>query len=183
VVAPLSRAPVEPARRRAEQLAAVVAVICFVWLTTVKLQIDSTGSRRRGISMAAIFGTRSRRVVFAERDVAYLSLPGADIVICTCARKRASTTASSTGGWRQTPAALVSVVSSCSTAASPRSYAMVAIAGTYLTPLLIPVLRGDRFELMLYYVIWDAVYAFLSVLLRSRFVLLMAAYLSIATFA
>jgi uncharacterized membrane protein len=175
----------------ASWLLGVVAVICFVLAASflVKLAIDSGWlTPARQLAMAAIFGGTliATGVVFAERDIAYLSLlPGTGVVVLyMCAY----------GGHLyyplydgKTAAGLATVVSIVSLVLyrgfAQEYYAMVAIAGTYLTPLLVPVLRGDRFDLMLYYVIWDAAYVVLSLLLGSRFVLLMAAYLSIATFA
>lgn len=175
----------------ASWLLGIVAVICFVLAASflVKLAIDSGWlTPARQLSMAAILGGTliAAGVVFAERDVAYLSLlPGTGIVILyMCAYGGHLYYGLYDGRLASGLATLVSVVSLVLYRGFAQEYyAMVAIAGTYLTPLLIPALRGDRFDLMLYYVIWDVAYTVLSLLLRSRFVLLMAAYLSIATFA
>ena len=187
----LKKAPPRDEVGGASGLLGIVAVICFVLAASflVKLAIDSGWlTPARQLSMAAILGGAliAAGVVFAERDLAYLSLlPGTGIVILYMCAYGGHLYYGLYGGWAAgSLAALVSVVSLVLYRGFDQEYyAAVAIAGTYLTPLLVPALRGDRFDLMVFYLIWDAGYAALSVLLRSRFMLLMAAYLSIATFA
>jgi uncharacterized membrane protein len=196
VVAPRFRQNLTKTPRREETggaswLLGVVAVICFILAASflVKLAIDSGWlTPARQLFMAATLGGTliAAGVVFAERDLAYLSLlPGTGIVILYMCAYGGHLYYGLYDG--RTSTALATVVSVAALVLyrgfDQEYYAMVAIAGTYVTPLLVPALRGDRFDLMLYYVIWDLAYAVLSLLLRSRFVLLMAAYLSIATFA
>ncbi len=187
----LGKAPSREQGGGASWLLGAVAVICFVLAASflVKLAIDSGWlTPARQLSMAAILGGTliAAGVVFGDRDLPYLSLlPGSGIVILYMCAYGGHLYYGLYDGWAAGGlSALVSVVSLVLYRGFDQEYyAVVAIVGTYLTPLLVPATRGDRFNLMLFYFIWDLGYAALSVLLRSRVVLLLAAYLSIFTFA
>jgi uncharacterized membrane protein len=172
-------------------LLGAVAVVCFVLAASflVKLAIDSGWlTPARQVAMAATVGGAliAAGVMFADRDRAFLSLlPGTGIVILYMCAYGGHLYYGLYSGW--TAVALVSLVSVVALVLyrgfDQQYYALVAIAGTYVCPLLVPALRGQRMDLMVLYLLWDATFAALSVLLGGRFLLLMAAYLSIASFA
>ena len=62
-------------------------------------------------------------------------------------------------------------------------YALAAIVGTYLVPILINVSSPDLHQLSIYYLFWGIAYSTLAISLKNRIFIGLAAYLGIFTLA
>lgn len=168
-----------------------VGVLCFVLAASyfIKLAIDEGWlTPTRQLIGAWLFGFSLIAVGFRlrEEDNQYASfLPGAGIVVLFMASYAGHLYYQLYGLlWA---ACLVNAISIGSIALyksfRQSFYALAAIVGTYLVPLLLNGAQSDLNSLSVYFLFWGVLYAIISVSLRSRIFIGLAAYLAICSFA
>jgi uncharacterized membrane protein len=173
------------------QLLGFVAVICFVLAASylIKLAIDSgwlTPARQLGLSSLLGGALIAAGLAWSDKDRSYFSLlPGAGIVILFMSAYGGNLYYGLYGPWEAAMASAAVALGSLVLYRLLRQdfYVIVAVVGTYLSPILLPAIRGGLFDSMVFFAIWDATFAALAIALESRLMLLLASYLALGVFA
>lgn len=168
----------------------IVAVLCFVLAASflVKLAIDSgwlTPARQIGLSGLLGASLIVAGLRFLKRDIEYLSLlPAAGIVILHLTAYGGKLYADLYNDWMA--AFLVSSVSILSLLLyrylKNDFYALVAVVGTYICPILLPSIKGSELNVMMFFSVWDVAFVTLAILMQQRTMLLLAAYMALGIF-
>lgn len=181
----------EPSRDGIEMgnLLGVIAVVCFVLAASfiVKLSIDSgwlTPTRQVGLALAFGFSLIAAGLGLRGRDSNYASLlPGAGLTVLYLA------VAGGHAFYRLYPAETAVGMSSAVSVAAlvlfsifrAPGYACISVVGTYLSLTLFKDSQAVDLSTT-YLLIWDITFAVCAVILRSRVMILLSAYMGLGLF-
>jgi len=174
----------------AGQVLGGVAMLFFVLAAAylVKLAADSgwlTPVRQWGGAMALGTILIALGCFFRKRDEAYFSfLPGTGIVVCYLAAYAGNLVLGIYGPPETLGLLILISIASLGLFYFFRQffYVVTAMLGTYLVPWLLPSLNDSGISLPPYFLCWDLVFCTLSIFVRQRTLILLAAYLGLAVF-
>lgn len=66
---------------------------------------------------------------------------------------------------------------------SEELYALFATVGSYMAPMFLPILRGNIYDLVIYFSVWSVVFSIYALRLRKRNIYLLAMYLALIIFS
>jgi len=187
---PSGQKPVQKDTQSTSKFLGCVAAICFVLAGSflIKLAIDAgwlTPQRQLGLTFVLGISLIGAGFLLQKRDVDYAAiLPAVGVVILY--------TASFAGKlyydlYDPTVAMMLAGGVSLLTvwlyrAFESEFYCLLAVIGSYISPLLFPSFRDTPWNLMIFFLGWDLTFVTISVWIKNRVMILLASYLAIGIF-
>lgn len=183
--------PAELGEKEIGKILGVIGAICFVLAAAflIKLAVDSgwlTPERQLGLAALLGVGLIAAGLALAEKDPAYAAgLPATGVVILYMTAYGGCLYYGFYGAWTAAFAAsaVTAVALGLFMQVGQPLFAGVAVIGTYISPILLPVLRGVSLDSMTFFLVWDILFVELAARLRQRDVITVAAYFALGSFA
>lgn len=169
----------------------VVASLCFVLAAAflIKLAVESgwlTPARQLGLAVSFGLALVAGGLALKDRDEEYAAiLPACGAAVLYLAAYGGHLYYGLYGPWAAAGAASAVSAGALLLLGRMRSELVmgVSVAGTYVGPLLIPVLRGGSTDSMLFFLVWDLAFLAWSLAAGRRELAMLACYMAVGAFA